>query len=223
MSLELNRLSIYENRGSTEQAKVLISDFSYTVDNGEILTLMGPSGCGKSTLLSVIAGFLSPDFSYTGELYLQKMPLTNIKPEDRKIGVLFQDDLLFPHLSVCENLMLALPNTVKGKQRRVVAQQTLAQLNLSELANKSPQQTSGGQKARISVMRLLLAQPQAVLLDEPFSKLDKPLRRDFRDWLFDELKQRNLPTILVTHDGEDSPHDGTTLDWPWTQKDSLNA
>ena len=138
-----------------------------------------------------------------------------VKPENRKIGILFQDDLLFPHLSICENLMIALPNSIKGKQRKKIALQTLQEINLPALADKSPQQISGGQKARISVMRLLLAEPKAVSLDEPFSKLDKSLRSDFRNWLFKELNNRDLPTILVTHDQEDSPKNANILNWPW--------
>jgi len=217
MSLSIDNLSIHENKATNSPP--LFSDFSATVNNGSVLTLMGPSGSGKSTLLSVIAGFISPDFSYTGKLFLHNKELSLLKPENRKIGTLFQDDLLFPHLTICENLMIALPNSVKGKQRRSIALQTLKKLNLSALANKSALQISGGQKARVSVMRLLLAEPQAVLLDEPFSKLDKSLRRDFRAWLFTELKQRNLATILVTHDSDDSPQGATICQWPWTNKE----
>ncbi|MCP4321569.1 MAG: ATP-binding cassette domain-containing protein [Alteromonadales bacterium] len=221
MGLSIDKLSIYEDRATNSSP--LFSDFSVTVKSGSVLTLMGPSGSGKSTLLSMIAGFLSPDFSYTGKLFLHKKELTLLKPENRKIGILFQDDLLFPHLTICENLMVALPNTVKGKQRRFIALQTLKKLNLSALADKSALQISGGQKARVSVMRLLLAEPHAVLLDEPFSKLDKSLRKDFRTWLFTELKQRNLATILVTHDSDDSPQDATIYQWPWSNKEQLNA
>jgi putative thiamine transport system ATP-binding protein len=222
MTLKINHLTVYENHNDAQE-KPLISNLSITVNKGEILTLMGPSGSGKSTLLSVIAGFITPDFSYSGELYLADKPLNDIKPENRKIGILFQDDLLFPHLSIIENLMVALPNAIKGKQRRESALRALQQVNLQQLADSSPLQVSGGQKARVGVLRLLLAEPSAVLLDEPFSKLDSSLRSEFREWVFSILKERSLPTILVTHDSEDSPPCATTLHWPWDQKEVNNA
>jgi putative thiamine transport system ATP-binding protein len=220
MSLTISHLSIYESNNTKIPGKALIKELSVEVDNGAVLTLMGPSGSGKSTLLSVIAGFVSCDFAFTGEVLLQDKAMMEVKPENRKIGILFQDDLLFPHLSICENLMIALPNSIKGKKRKEIALATLDEINLLALADKSSQQISGGQKARISVMRLLLAEPQAVLLDEPFSKLDKSLRSDFRNWLFIELRKRNLPTILVTHDQEDSPKDAKILNWPWIEVNS---
>lgn len=219
MALKISHLSVYEKGVTQAQKKILIDDFTATIKNGEVLTLMGPSGCGKSTLLSVAAGFLSPDFSYTGEILLDNSPLNSVKPENRHIGLLFQDDLLFPHLTICENIMIALPNRIKGKLRRETALQTLQQINLQQLADRSVHQISGGQKARVSVMRLLVAQPKAVLLDEPFSKLDKSLRSDFRDWLFCELKKRQLPTILVSHDSEDNPQCATIRHWPWRNKE----
>jgi len=224
MSLKISHLTVYENNNSiNDQESPLISNFSITVNKGDILTLMGPSGSGKSTLLSVIAGFINPDFSYTGEIYLAEKPLNGIKPENRKIGILFQDDLLFPHLSIIENLMVALPNAIKGEQRRETALKALQHVNLQQLADNSPLQVSGGQKARVGVLRLLLAEPNAVLLDEPFSKLDSSLRSEFREWVYSVLKERELPTILVTHDSEDSPSCATTLHWPWGQKELTNA
>ncbi|GLS92408.1 ABC transporter ATP-binding protein [Psychromonas marina] len=222
MSLTISHLSVFNNHSENDN-NILIDDFSVSVDKGTVLTLMGPSGSGKSTLLSIIAGFVSPDFHYTGEILLNQKRIGSEKPENRNIGILFQDDLLFPHLSVCENLMVALPNSIKGKLRREIALQTLQQINLQHLADRSTLQISGGQKARVSVMRLLLAEPHAVLLDEPFSKLDKSLRSEFRDWLFTELKKRNLPTILVTHDNEDCPIGQTTLHWPWHKEETLDA
>ena len=224
MSLIISHLSVYGvNNENSKEKSILIDDFSVTVDKGTVLTLMGPSGSGKSTLLSIIAGFVSPDFNYTGQLLLEQKSLFSIKPENRNIGILFQDDLLFPHLTICENLMIALPNMIKGKQRRDMALKALSKINLQHLADRAPEQISGGQKARIGVLRLLLAEPKAVLLDEPFSKLDKSLRSEFRDWLFAELKKRNLPTILVTHDSEDCPQGAITLHWPWGNKEHIDA
>jgi len=183
---------------------------------------MGPSGCGKSSLLSVIAGHTSADFSYQGECYYQQQLLNNLPAEKRNIGILFQDDLLFPHLNIWENLAIALPNKVKKAQRKLTALETLTQLNLLTLADKTPMQISGGQRARISMMRMLLAEPAVVLLDEPFSKLDKSLRSEFRKWVFTQTISRQLPVLMVTHDADDVPNGSKCLHWPWN-KENKNA
>ncbi len=212
MSLSVKNLSIVDLHG-----KALFSPLSFSISEGEVLALMGPSGCGKSTLLSAVAGHISPDFSYSGEYYLNGVKLNNVAVEKRKIGILFQDDLLFPHLTVWENLAIALPDRFKKEQRKTVAMQTLRELNLSALADKAPSQISGGQRARVSMMRMLLAEPAAVLLDEPFSKLDKALRSDFRNWVFAQIKKRKLPALMVTHDESDLPDTGKCLRWPWNE------
>ncbi|MEH6453896.1 MAG: ATP-binding cassette domain-containing protein [Psychromonas sp.] len=212
MGLLVKNLEIINNNNSP-----LFPALTFTINPGEILTLMGPSGCGKSSLLNAIAGHLDSDFLYRGECYLNGLLVNNISPEKRNIGILFQDDLLFPHLTVWENLAIALPNTVKKSQRKQQALQTLKDLDLLSLANKAPDQISGGQRARISLMRMLLAEPAAVLLDEPFSKLDKSLRQSFRNWVFSEIKKRNLPMLMVTHDQSDVPQGSQCLDWPWIQ------
>ena len=178
---------------------------------------MGPSGCGKSTLLSVIAGHRLNDFQSAGDIYLNRVLLNKLAPEKRKIGLLFQDDLLFPHLNIWQNLAVALPDSVKKKQRKELAMHTLAELNLHFLAYNSPANISGGQRARISMMRMLLAEPAAVLLDEPFSKLDSTLRKDFRDWVFAQIQARKLPALMVTHEQSDLPDNSPVLTWPWNK------
>lgn len=215
MSLTISDITIFDH-----QHKPLFSPLSFTISAGEILTLMGPSGCGKSTLLSIIAGHQLHDFSFNGDCFLNDKNINTVAVEKRNIGLLFQDDLLFPHLNIWENLAIALPNHVKGLQRKQQALATLGQLNLSALADKSPTQISGGQRARISLMRMLLAEPDAILLDEPFSKLDKSLRAEFRDWVFTETKARKLPVLMVTHDNADIPTGEPCLHWPWS---SVNA
>ncbi|CAM2883794.1 ATP-binding cassette domain-containing protein [Moritella viscosa] len=217
MSLSVNNLTILDNRNQP-----LFAPVSFTVAQGEIFTLMGPSGCGKSSLLSVIAGHTSADFSYQGECYYQQQLLNNLPAEKRNIGILFQDDLLFPHLNIWENLAIALPNKVKKAQRKLTALETLTQLNLLTLADKTPMQISGGQRARISMMRMLLAEPAVVLLDEPFSKLDKSLRSEFRKWVFTQTISRQLPVLMVTHDADDVPNGSKCLHWPWN-KENKNA
>lgn len=176
---------------------------------------MGPSGCGKSTLLDVIAGHLSDEFSYSGNLTLDSTDLTKLPAHKRNVGILFQDDLLFPHLTVWENLAFALPNAIKGNDRKTQAMQALEHISLTKLANSFPAQISGGQRARISLTRMLLAKPKVALLDEPFSKLDKDLRIQFRDWVVEQLKEANIPALMVTHDKEDVPQGSRVLTWPW--------
>ncbi|MBP3139543.1 ATP-binding cassette domain-containing protein [Aliivibrio fischeri] len=210
MCLYLENLAIHKTGG-----EALFTSLNMRVKKGEILTLMGPSGCGKSTLLDVIAGHLSDEFSYSGNLTLDSADLTKLSAHKRNVGILFQDDLLFPHLTVWENLAFALPNAIKGNDRKTQAMQALEHISLTKLANSFPAQISGGQRARISLTRMLLAKPKVALLDEPFSKLDKDLRIQFRDWVVEQLKEANIPALMVTHDKEDVPQGSRVLTWPW--------
>jgi putative thiamine transport system ATP-binding protein len=213
MSLCLKSLAIRKQSG-----EVLFKPVSFTVAKGEVLTLMGPSGCGKSTLLSVIAGHLADDFSYSGEVILHDQPLDALPAYKRQVGILFQDDLLFPHLTVWENLAFALPDSVLKAERQQQALSALRNVELQHIASSYPDQISGGQRARISLIRMLLARPRLALLDEPFSKLDKELRHTFRQWVFARLKEADIPTLMVTHDVEDVPADSRCLTWPWGTK-----
>ncbi|MFB2864430.1 ATP-binding cassette domain-containing protein [Aeromonas sp. MdU4] len=191
---------------------LLLSLPTLQVAPGEVLTLMGPSGCGKSSLLAALAGVLpaSGPIRLEGDVTLGERQLTRLPPQVRRIGILFQDDLLFDHLTVAENLMFGMSATIKGKSaRREKAVATLAQVALADQADKLPGTLSGGQKARVSLLRALLAEPEALLLDEPFSRLDKPLRAAFRELVFAQIKALAIPAILVTHDADDAP--GTIL------------
>ncbi|EHH3079382.1 ATP-binding cassette domain-containing protein [Vibrio vulnificus] len=212
MTFCLENLAIHKRSGET-----LFSDINLTIDAGEIVSLMGPSGCGKSTLLSLIAGHLSDEFKYSGTLSLNQRDLAPLAPHQRQVGILFQDDMLFPHLNIWQNLAFALPNDIKGTERRTQAINALDKIALSELADSYPEQISGGQRARISLIRMLLAKPQMALLDEPFSKLDKELRVQFRDWVISQLQQANIPALMVTHDIDDVPPGSRVLHWPWEQ------
>ncbi|MBM0491793.1 ATP-binding cassette domain-containing protein [Aeromonas jandaei] len=190
----------------------LLSLPALQVAPGEVLTLMGPSGCGKSSLLAGLAGVLpaSGPIRLAGDVTLGERRLTHLPPQTRRIGMLFQDDLLFDHLTVAENLMFGMPASVTGhRARREKAVAALAQVALADQADKLPGALSGGQKARVSLLRALLAEPEALLLDEPFSRLDKPLRAAFRELVFAQIKALAIPAILVTHDEEDAP--GTIL------------
>ncbi|AIW13789.1 ATP-binding cassette domain-containing protein [Vibrio tubiashii] len=213
MSLCLENLAIHKTNGDA-----LFSEFNLTVEPGEIVTLMGPSGCGKSTLLDAIAGHLSSEFDYSGSITLSEQRLDSMPAHKRQVGILFQDDLLFPHLTVWENLAFALPDSIKGTRRKEQALQALKNISLSKLAESFPDQISGGQRARIALTRMLLAQPKVALLDEPYSKLDKELREQFRAWVVDQLKAANIPALMVTHDDEDVPADSRCITWPWEAK-----
>ncbi|WP_193179709.1 ATP-binding cassette domain-containing protein [Nisaea sediminum] len=173
-----------------------------TVAPGEVLTVMGPSGAGKSTLLSFVAGFLTAPFTATGRIRLDGNDITQAAPEARHVGLLFQDPMLFPHLSVGGNLLFGMP---AGRSRRAAhAAEALARFGLDGFAERDPATLSGGQASRVALLRLLLSEPRAALLDEPFSKLDRHLRADIRDFTFARLREAGLPTILVTHDAEDA-------------------
>jgi putative thiamine transport system ATP-binding protein len=185
--------------------RTLVGPLSATVQPGECLTLMGPSGCGKSSLLAWMAGTLDPAFEAQGRVAVGDTELTPLPPEARRVGILFQDDLLFPHLSVAGNLAFALPAAVRpATERRARIEQALAGAGLSGFGPRDPATLSGGQRARVALLRTLLAQPRALLLDEPFSKLDAKLRDEMRRFVFDHARDSGLPTVLVTHDEADA-------------------
>lgn len=190
----------------------LFRQVNFCVPRGEIVTLMGPSGSGKSTLFSWMVGALSSDFKAQGELWLDERRCDTLPVETRGLGILFQDALLFDHFSVGQNLMLALPSRIKGEARRERVEQALRSAGLANYSASDPATLSGGERARVSLLRALLAEPQALLLDEPFSRLDKALRTTFRTWVFDAVRARNIPVVLVTHDEEDIPPGGKVIE-----------
>lgn len=184
-------------------------DLHEHVAPGEVLSVMGPSGSGKSTLLAVLIGQPDPGFTVSGRILLGGRDLSGLGPQARRIGLLFQDDLLFPHLSVGENLAFALPASVKGRgarQARIDA--ALDAAELGGFAHRDPATLSGGQRARVALMRCLLSAPEALLLDEPFSKLDADLRRQMRAFVFAQIRAQGIPAVLVTHDLEDAQATG---------------
>ena len=175
------------------------------ISPGEVVTVMGPSGVGKSTLLAAITGTLAPGFTLQGGIRLDGRDLTALPPEARHVGILFQDDLLFPHLSVGANLAFGLSPAIRGRAaRRHRVQEALAEIGMEGFADRDPATLSGGQKARVALMRMLLSEPRALLLDEPFSRLDAALRGQIRDLVFTRARALGLPTLLVTHDKEDA-------------------
>ena len=183
----------------------LLTGFDLEVGPGAVTTVMGPSGCGKSSLLSYLCGTLEPVFEASGQVFLDGVAIHELPPERRRVGILFQDDLLFPHLSVGENLAFALPPAVRGRrERRARIEAALREADLAGFAGRDPATLSAGQRARVALMRTLLAEPRALLLDEPFGKLDRALRDRFRRFVFEHARAAGLPTLLVTHDEADA-------------------
>ena len=170
---------------------------------GQVLSVMGPSGSGKSTLLSFLTGHLAPAFTATGQISLDGTAITHLAAERRKLGILFQDDLLFPHLSVGANLAFGLTPS-RRENRQDVIETALANIGLSGMAQRDPATLSGGQKARVALMRVLLSDPKALLLDEAFSGLDQDRRAQIRDLTFEHARTRQLPVLMVTHDPDDA-------------------
>jgi putative thiamine transport system ATP-binding protein len=198
-ALELRGVEIFLGR------RVLIPSLDLTVPPGRIATIMGPSGVGKSTLLAFVGGWLDPAFTATGRVLVGDVDITALPPERRRLGILFQDDLLFPHLSVGQNLAFGLAAAVRGRAARAARiDAALAEADLAGFAARDPATLSGGQRARVALLRTLLAEPRALLLDEPFSKLDAERRGDIRRFVFDDAAARGLPMLLVTHDGGDA-------------------
>lgn len=208
----MNALEI-RNVTITRAGDPLIAGLALRIAPGAVCTVMGVSGAGKSTLLNWIIGALDPAFTARGELWIGGERRDGLPIEARRIGILFQDDLLFPHLSVGQNLAFALPATAAGKAaRRAQLEAALADVGLAGFFDRDPATLSGGQKARVSVLRALLAEPDALLLDEPFSKLDAVLRGQFRAFVFERIAQLGIPALLVTHDPDDVPEGGMVLE-----------
>ena len=189
--------------------RALVAPLDLVVGAGEIATVMGPSGCGKSSLLAFVCGTLDPAFAPQGRVRLDGQDIGALPPERRRIGILFQDDLLFPHLSVAENLAFGLPARLRDRAVRMARiEAALAEARLAGFGEHDPATLSGGQRARIALMRTLLAEPRALLLDEPFSKLDLALRDRMRSFVFEHARSNALPTLLVTHDPDDAAATG---------------
>ena len=198
---------LLENISLTIGDVLLVKSFTISIEAGEIVTLMGPSGCGKSSLLAYIAGDLSPPMYGNGHVTLDGTDLIYLPAEQRHVGRLFQDDLLFPHLTVGENLLFGVPRGSLSKRQHLVSE-ALASAQLEGFEDRDPATLSSGQRARVALFRALMAKPKAMLLDEPFSKLDAELRHSVRNYVFAHLRERQIPTLLVTHDREDAPAGG---------------
>lgn len=184
-------------------AMTAVDEIGFTLATGDILALLGASGCGKTTTLRLIAGLETPD---NGNIWLGERRVSGggdwIQPEDRRVGMVFQDYALFPHLNVSSNIAFGLKHYRGDKNARVV--EMLRVVGLSGLEKRMPHQLSGGQQQRVALARALAPQPNILLLDEPFSNLDAALRAQVRAEIRTILRQANVTSIFVTHDQEEA-------------------
>jgi putative spermidine/putrescine transport system ATP-binding protein len=195
-SLELSHV------GQVFGSTVALDDVNLTVAAGELIALLGPSGCGKTTMLQIIAGFLKPT---TGEVRFADERVEHIPANRRRIGMVFQNYALFPHLTVFENVAYGLrARKMRGSAVNTKVAEMLALVQMSTFAKRLPGQLSGGQQQRVALARALAIEPGVVLLDEPFSALDKNLRLDMQIEIKSLLKSYGVTSIIVTHDQEEA-------------------
>lgn len=199
---------IVEQASLVAAGKRIFAPIDLQVSPGTISSVIGPNGAGKSSLLAFICGTLPGDFEAHGRVLLGEQDVTQAAPEKRGIGILFQEPLLFPHLDVRGNLLFGLRAGDSRRERRRTVQSALESMGVGELGHRDPATLSGGQKARVALLRVLLSEPRALLLDEPFSALDDATRPVIRKLVFDEVRRRELPAVLVSHDGTDVAETG---------------
>ncbi len=187
----------------------LCDQLSFTIEPGRVLALMGPSGSGKSSILGWLTGTLAKEIHADGKLWLGETSLLNVPTEKRRLGLMLQQDYLFPHMSVDQNLKFGLQSGDKATRERKIAD-SLENAGLTGLRYANPATLSGGQRSRVSLLRSLLSEPHALLLDEPFARLDSQRRQQIREFTWDACKK--LPVLLVTHDKADVPAHADVLE-----------
>jgi putative thiamine transport system ATP-binding protein len=198
--LELRNISL---KWFSSKEKPFIKDLNIKVNNGKILTIFGSSGIGKSSLINVVAGVYESNLLFTGDIILNNKKITNTLPEKRKIGLLLQDGVLFPHLSVEQNLIFGIKKSLTNKEKYLLINEHLIKANMEGFENRYPNTLSGGQKSRVACLRAILSEPDALLLDEPFSSIDPEQRNSFRLFVANQVREKKIPCILVTHDESD--------------------
>ena len=194
--LELNNLR------KTFGSAVAVENFDLHVNKGEFVSFLGPSGCGKTTTMRMVAGFEVPDQGY---VRVDGADITNVPPNKRNVGMVFQSYALFPHLSVRDNIGFGLK--IANKPKNEITQRVnemLALIKMEQLDNRYPHQMSGGQQQRVALARALAVSPQVLLLDEPLSALDAKIRVSLRDEIRAIQKRLGITTIYVTHDQEEA-------------------
>ncbi len=197
----------FPNRNKKEKKDVIaVNNFNFEIPDGKLIGLLGPSGCGKSTLLNLLSGLLRPT---EGRIYFGEEDVTDIAPENRGVGLVFQNYALYPHLTVKQNITFPLEN-LKGKdrltkqQREEKALEVAKLVQIDELMERKPNELSGGQQQRVAIARALVKMPRILLLDEPLSNLDARLRLQTREEIRRIQKSTGITTIFVTHDQDEA-------------------
>ena len=185
---------------------IAVNDFDFTIPDGKLIGLLGPSGCGKSTVLNLISGLLKPT---GGRIYFGEDDVTELPPEHRGIGLVFQNYALYPHLTVRQNILFPLEN-LKGKDKLSreemlkKADEAAKLVQIDGLMDRKPRELSGGQQQRVAIARALVKRPRVLLLDEPLSNLDARLRLQTREEIRRIQRETKITTIFVTHDQEEA-------------------
>lgn len=201
MEIKLQNITkIFQAKDKTETVAVNALDIE--IPSGKLIGLLGPSGCGKSTTLYMIAGLLEPN---EGRIFFGEEDVTDMPPEERGIGLVFQNYALYPHMTVRQNIMFPLENIKVPKQEAVERAQEMADLvGIGDLMDRKPKQLSGGQQQRVAIARALVKKPRVLLLDEPLSNLDARLRLQTREEIKRIQRETGITTIFVTHDQEEA-------------------
>ncbi|PFA68659.1 ABC transporter ATP-binding protein [Bacillus sp. AFS015802] len=182
--------------------KEILTDVTFSLEKGEILSLVGASGSGKSTLLRILSGLES---AAKGKVVIEGNDISSVKPRNRPIGMVFQQPLLFPHMNVLENVMYGLKmKQAKKSESKQRARDYIERVGLGEFMHHYPSELSGGQQQRVSLIRSLILKPKLLLLDEPFSSLDLQRRRELRQWVRGMLKEEETTVLFVTHDRDEA-------------------
>ena len=181
---------------------IAVNDFNAVIESGELIALLGPSGCGKSTMLNMISGILP---STTGRILFDEDDVTDVTPEKRGVGLVFQNYALYPHMTVLENIAFPLEiKKVKKAEREAKAIEMAKLVHVDMLLDRKPKQLSGGQQQRVAIARALIKNPRVLLLDEPLSNLDARLRIEMREEIRRIQQETQVTTIFVTHDQEEA-------------------
>ncbi|MBQ1287591.1 MAG: ABC transporter ATP-binding protein [Erysipelotrichaceae bacterium] len=179
-----------------------VEDFNMVFDDGKLVALLGPSGCGKSTILNMLSGILP---STSGKIYFDETDVTNVPPQDRGVGLVFQNYALYPHMSVLENIAFPLEiKKVPKEERNKKAEEMARLVHVDQYLHRKPKELSGGQQQRVAIARALIKQPRLLLLDEPLSNLDARLRLEMREEIRRIQLETGVTTVFVTHDQEEA-------------------
>ena len=190
------------NLSKTYDGKKVLHNISFDVKKGEFLSVLGPSGCGKTTLLRILVGLEQQD---SGEIIVDNKDISRLRPDERGMGIIFQNYALFPNMSVLENVEYALKLRPETKvNSKEIAMQTLVQMGMQEHISKKPRQLSGGQQQRVAIARTLALNPSVILLDEPISALDVANREIMKKELKEIQRKFKSTMIFITHDQEEA-------------------